>query len=262
VTEALVAALILNGVLALLAYSARAVSFSGAAAGLIVGSATYVAGGPSAWFLLGWFFISSSVLGKIADRIAPPTRAFHGRGSRRVAIQVLANGGAAAAAFVAFAATGSPAFAVAGAAAFAEAAADTWAGETGRFSKHPPVSAATFKPVERGASGGITTLGSLGGVLGALSVGIFAAVLSAAAGTEVTRAAETGLIVTGAGVLGAALDSLLGATVQAVYIDPGGSAMEEPGAGATLVRGLPFVTNDAVNAAGTLFAAAAAYVLG
>ena len=168
--------------------------------------------------LLLAFFISGSLLTKAAE----------GGGGERSARQVVANGGVAALAALA----GSwPAFA----GALAAATADTWATEIGAFSSTPPRLITSRLPVPRGVSGGITPLGTAGGVVGAAVMGVLAWVLGP---HELQLAGVVAL----AGVAGMLLDSLLGATVQ-------GAFEREP---IQPARGYAWLDNDAVNLAATL----------
>src|SRR6267378_259146 len=91
------------------------------------------------------FFVSSSLLSKKTTR------------NHR---QVLANGGVAALAALA----GSW---VPFAGALAVATADTWASEIGRHSRTPPRLITNGKPVPAGTDGGMTVLGTVGGIVGA-----------------------------------------------------------------------------------------------
>ncbi len=178
---------------------------AGAAAALAVGAVTVWGVGWRGFGLLLAFFVSSSLL----------TRG----GGRRNARQVVANGGVAAAAALLGA---WPAFA----GALAAAAADTWATEIGAHSPSPPRLITSGVAVPRGANGGITPLGTVGGVLGAVVMGGLTWVL----GPHDLRLA--GVVAT-AGVAGMLVDSLLGATAQGPFEDR-------------------WLDNDAVNLAATL----------
>ncbi len=194
----------------------------GAAAALAVGVTTLWGFGWRGFALLLAFFISSSLL----------TRAAEGGEGRRNERQVLANGGVAALAALA----GSWA---AFAGALAAATADTWASEIGRRSRISPRLITSGKPVAPGTDGGITLLGTAGGIAG----GGFIAGLSAwLPGSMVTPRAPGHpvwfwSVIAGAGTLGMLIDSVLGATVQ----------------GKTR-----WLDNDAVNLAATLGGAVAA----
>jgi uncharacterized protein (TIGR00297 family) len=211
----------------------------GVAAAVLVGWG--VAGG------VGWvglvpllsFLLTGSLLTRLAVGASP----------RRNARQVLANGGMAAVAAV----LGSwPA--VAG--AIAAAAADTWATEIGAFSPRPPRLVTTGEKVAPGRSGGVTMLGSAGGIAGA----IFIAGISALVAPQL-RWRGAG-VAAGAGVLGMLADSILGATLQARWVCQGcGAESERPGdchGKRQLSRGLRWLDNDGVNLAGSLCGAVAA----
>jgi uncharacterized protein (TIGR00297 family) len=184
----------------------------GALAALAVGLGTIWGFGWRGLLLLLAFFVSSSLLTKAVE-------GGQGRNER----QVLANGGVAALAAVA----GSWA---AFAGALAAATADTWASEIGRHSRTPPRLITTGAAVPAGTDGGITLLGTAGGVAGALSM----------AGLAYAFDHPVALAVAIAGVLGMLLDSLLGATLQGA---------------------VPWFNNDAVNLAATLGGAVAAAAL-
>ena len=167
---------------------------AGAAAALAVGTATVWGMGWRGLLLLLAFFVSGSLL----------TRG----GGRRNARQVLANGGVAAVAAL----LGSwPAFA----GAVAAATADTWATELGAHSPTPPRLITSGAPVPSGANGGVTLLGTGGGVLGAVVIAGLAWVLGPrAGGPGSTHPGGLVAVVAVAGVAGMLIDSLLGATLQ------------------------------------------------
>lgn len=129
------------------------------------------------------FFISSSLLST--------------RHTLRTERQVVANGGVAALAAL----LGNwPAFA----GSLAAATADTWATEIGRRAPTPPRLVTSWTSVPPGTDGGMTLLGTLGGIAGAGFI----------AGTSYLLGFPWVLAVALAGALGMLLDSILGATVQ------------------------------------------------
>ena len=214
----------------------------GVAAALLVGAAV--------WWGLGWpglvplsaFLISGSLLARLAG----------GRDARRTATQVLANGGIAALA----AALGVWPAAMG---AIAAAGADTWATEIGSFSQHPPRSIRTGAAVPPGQSGGVTALGTAGGVAGALAMAACAALVRPGVGSRI-------VVLTASGTIGMLVDSLLGATAQALYECPVcGRRCERPSdachGDARLVRGWRWLDNDGVNFACTVAGSCAAALL-
>jgi uncharacterized protein (TIGR00297 family) len=225
-----------------LAYWRGALTFHGAAAATAVGTITFARGGPSAAAAMLAFFGSSSVLSRVAESRKSSLPLAQTKGARRDAWQVLANGGIAAG-YVAF---GRPRGLVG---ALAAAAADTWATELGLLARSPPRLITTLRRVAPGTSGGVTPEGLLASVAGAAVVGLAHAALG---GNASLRRALL------AGVSGALIDSLLGATLQAGYcchrckLPTEQSVHARCGSRAHLERGLPWVTNDTVNALATL----------
>ena len=193
--------------------------------------------------LLAAFFLTGSILTQMAER----------RGPSRSARQVLANGGVALIAALLGSWPGA-------AGAIAAAAADTWATEIGAFSPFPPRLITSGRRVTRGTSGGITALGTLGGVAGALTIAWLAHVAG-------PRGMAPGLrILAAAGVAGMLADSVLGATLQGKYECPACDARFERGQTVChepvrLASGWRWLDNDGVNLAATLVGAAVA-VLG
>ncbi|HEU5465411.1 MAG TPA: DUF92 domain-containing protein [Gemmatimonadales bacterium] len=182
----------------------------GVVAAIAVGCATGWGLGWRGVVLLFAFFISGSLLTRLAG----------GSGGQRTYRQVLANGGVAALAAL----LGSWPIA---AGALAAATADTWATEIGSFSPRAPRLITTWQPVTKGTDGGVTLLGTAGGISGALFIAGSAALLFAPA-----------MAVVWAGVAGMFVDSALGATIQGKFLD-----------------------NDGVNFAATVSGAGTAYLL-
>ena len=164
----------------------------GAAAALAVGVATVWGFGWRGFVLLLAFFVSSSLLSEKTTR------------NER---QVIANGGVAALAALAGSWT-------AFAGALAAATADTWASEIGRRSRTPPRLLTTGQPVPPGTDGGMTLLGTVGGVVGAGFVAGLSVLLPQAMGPASAHPGWFWALITIAGGLGMVLDSLLGATLQ------------------------------------------------
>ena len=210
---------------------------AGTLSALIVGGAVVLGTGWRGFVVLVVFFVTSSAL----------TRG----GGRRRPVQVFANGGVAAGCALLALAHG--AFAMAFAGAVAAAAADTWSTEIGGRSRAEPRSITTGRTVARGASGGITLLGTAGGLLGAMTIGLTAWLVGLATPSAAAWVAA-------GGAAGTVADSLLGASLQARWRCPAcGATIEAPshdcGVAGEPLRGWRWLNNDAVNAVATLVGA-------
>jgi uncharacterized protein (TIGR00297 family) len=240
-------------VISLLAYRAGSLNKSGALAAAVLGSLVFGAGGLSWAVLLIAFFVSSSGLSKLFGRQKAAFNEKFAKGARRDAGQVLANGGIGGV-FVllhlAFPHALWPWLGFAG--AMAAVNADTWATELGVLSRSTPRLISTGKPVERGTSGGITFEGTLAALAGSGLIAGLAVLL--APGASGRSPAVFGIILL-SGLGGSLVDSLLGATFQAIYFCPacGKETEHHPlhlcGNATTLLRGRAWLGNDWVNIA-------------
>jgi uncharacterized membrane protein len=134
----------------------------------------------------------------------------------------------------------------------AAANADTWATELSALSQAKPRLITTLREVEKGTSGGISLVGTLSALAGA---GLIAAI---AYGFQ--HNVWMALVVAVSGLLGSLVDSLLGATVQAVFwCESCGKETEKHprhgcGNPTRLLRGLKWLNNDWVNLGCTISA--------
>lgn len=237
------------------AFRARSLSASGALAAFIVGTLTFGIGGLPAAAVLLAFFVPSTLLSRLGKARKRELAGIVAKAGARDAWQVVANGGAAAAAMLLSLHFGAPLLA-AFAGAFAAASADTWGTEIGTLARGKPRSILTLRPLETGLSGGITLQGTLAEFGGAALV---AAVASA------TGVAPFLPVFVG-GAAGAFVDSLLGASAQALRWCPQCRRDCETnphacGSATTVRRGVAWIENDAVNLAATLSGAAIALLL-
>lgn len=245
-----------------LSYGLRFLDLGGTLAASLLAFSVVGLGGWD-WALPGFaFFVLSSLLSKLGRR-RKASAVQAEKGSRRDAGQVYANGGVAWVLLLVHVAAPQPWLYWGFVGAFAAAAADTWATEIGTWVRGTTRSLRTWKPVEPGASGGVSLAGTLGALAGAATV--FAPLPFVA--TEQLAALGIGpafaAVVLG-GVLASLFDSALGATAQALYRDVRTQALTERAATDLdersvpnpLVRGWAWVTNDRVNLAGTLAGAA------
>lgn len=256
--------------IAYLAYRAGSLSASGGIGAAILGTVVFGLGGIGWAVILLTFFFSSSALSKIFHSRKASTEQNFAKGSRRDAGQVVANGGMAGLLALLFFVQNSstnpsgmiPALWVGFAASLAAANADTWATELGVLNPRLPVMLTSFRRVPKGTSGAVSLLGTMAALAGsALVAGV--TFLSGLAGWAPLGSLHQGrqfLLITGAGLLGSMVDSLLGATLQSVYHCPACDKETERhplhgcGTATMPARGLHWLNNDWVNAACTLSA--------
>ncbi|MCS6911192.1 MAG: DUF92 domain-containing protein, partial [Anaerolineales bacterium] len=123
----------------------------------------------------------------------------------------------------------------------------------------------TGQPVEVGTSGGVTPAGMGAALAGAALIGLTAALFDFVAGQSLSSSFLLSLIAIVSGLAGSLVDSLLGATVQAIYFCErcGKETERHPlhscGQPTRFLRGLRRLDNDWVNflssIAGTALAA-------
>lgn len=228
-----------------LGYFAGALKPSGAISAWVVGAITYGFGGWQAAGLLIAFFVSSSALSRMARGRKRDLVADFAKGGKRDWGQVLANGGLAAALAVGVGLSADRLWAAALVGALAAVNADTWATELGVLSPRHPRLITSWQPVRPGVSGGVTVegvLASLGGAgliagLGAWWWGNWALLGAGVVG----------------GLTGSLVDSLLGASVQAMYFCPSCDKETERfpehicGTSTHQTRGWVWLNNDVVN---------------
>jgi uncharacterized protein (TIGR00297 family) len=260
----------------LLGYWRGALKISGVAGAVITGTLIFGLGGWTWGVLLIAFFISSSVLSfyRAGDKEGLAEK--FAKGHRRDLSQALANGGVAAALAVLsrllprLGGGWEGGWFAACAGAMAAVNADTWATELGVLSPHPPRLITTGKPVEVGTSGGVTWLGTAASLGGACFIGLLGGLGTLILGRGWAAAGTLLLAAAAGGLAGSLFDSLLGATIQAIYwCDACRKETERKvhrcGTQTRLLRGWPWLGNDLVNffasAVGALVAAGVGWAL-
>ncbi len=238
---------ILAIVIAYLAYRARSLNQSGAIAATVVGTIVFGLGGLQWAILLLIFFITSSALSRLFKKRKQGFDEKYSKGHERDAGQVFGNGGLATAFVLIHALYPESTIGWVGfAAALAAVNADTWATELGVLNPTSPIMITDLrKRVEKGTSGGISLLGTFASLLGA-----FVIALPASYFTDNWSLLP---IITLAGLCGSLFDSLLGATVQAMYYCPTDQKETEKhplhtcGTETLHIRGWKWLDNDWVN---------------
>ncbi|HTJ21096.1 MAG TPA: DUF92 domain-containing protein [Gemmatimonadaceae bacterium] len=223
---------------------AGALTVSGAVAATVVGTLSVLAGWSWAVVVIGYFAVSSALshLGRAAkERRISSIVAKHGA---RDAWQVVSNGGVFAASALAMRIHPDARWFVLGAGSLAASSADTWATEIGTLYGGAPRSILTWRRVPVGTSGGVSAIGSLGGITGSA----FVALLLLALGWIAPIAFWVWI----GGIAGALADSVLGASVQSRrWCDVCNRGTERDvhdcGAATRPVAGARWIDNDMVN---------------
>ncbi len=244
--------LVLATAAAFAAHRLHTLTRGGAYAAAVLGTVVYGLGGWQWAVLLLAFFILSSALSRAfrgAKRAAEEEK--YAKGSERDQMQVLGNGGVAGLFVLLHAAFPQAAWTWIGfAGALAAVNADTWATELGVLNPwRPRLITALRKRVEKGTSGGVSPVGTLASLLAAALIGVLAALLA-------TKPSWSLLwIAAAAGLAGSLVDSLLGATLQAIYFCPREAKETEKhplhtcGTATIQIRGWSWLDNDWVNIA-------------
>lgn len=231
-------------------------SKSGAIAACLLGTIVFGLGGFSWAVVLMGFFISSSILSKLFKRRKKDLDEKFSKGSKRDAWQVWANGGIAGIFVILHAFFPESTWTwLAFGGVMAAVNADTWATELGVLSKQKPINLVTGRTVDRGASGGISALGTFAAFLAAFFIGALVVLfwpnsLQDLSGTDPWMIL---IGITAAGVFGSLVDSFLGATIQAIYYCPACDKETEKypqhscETKTNFLRGWTWFNNDVVN---------------
>jgi len=250
-----------SGIVGLVALKARALSISGAISAMIMGTIFIVLGEPIWFVLLIVFFISSTFWSKFkkGHRAKKLAEANYEKTGQRDAGQVWANGGFGVILLMGYAILPSEMWLLAYIGVMGAVNADTWATEIGALSRAAPRSIITGKKVDVGTSGGITLLGTIASLGGALAIGLSASIMSSG---------KLSFIIIGgiAGFAGALVDSILGAKLQAMYrcviCGKETERSEHCGQATEHIRGWQRLNNDWVNIVCSVTAGIVAVLLG
>ena len=252
----------LASAVALFAYKKKSLSLSGSIAAFLTAIVHLFAGYTFAFYLLTFFF-TSSFLTKVGKEQKKKLEAKYIEESQRSAEQVCSNSIIASLCCVILLLLNSPkgrdacfdysqfqAFLYAIVPGFYSCTTgDTWSSEIGILNKHQPISIVTFKRVPAGTNGGVSSLGSLIGFLGSFMIGILTAVLiSYECAFYPSLFILITMIVTGCGVIGNILDSVLGATLQySGWDEERKCVVRQPGENVKHISGKNILSNSMIN---------------
>ena len=236
-------------ILFLIAYYFQLVDFSGFCGGCIMALIIITMGGLKYLLPLSIFFVLSSLIGKITGhkkntRNKPP---------KRNLTQVLANGSVSLViCIVGYFTKDDGLLFYLFLSSVSAANSDTWATEIGKLSKTKPVSIIGFKKIEAGLSGGITSIGTFGSLLGSMTIGA----IGYSFGIDII--VFWGIVL--AGFTGALIDSIVGAIYQVKYITADGRVTERQLENSNQFSGISWIDNNFVNFFCTLSAPILMYI--
>ncbi|MGC8831732.1 MAG: DUF92 domain-containing protein [Thermoproteota archaeon] len=234
----------------------RSLTVSGVLASMVIGVITLFLGGWGCFIIMLMFLILGVAFTKYRHREKAPGTLAQEKGGVRTWVNVFANGVPAAIPIVLEAFYGMEAFPVFFLAAVCSATGDTLSTEIGLLSRSKPRLITDLRrKVEKGLSGGVTPLGTAAGLIGSISISLVALATCLAGVPSVLlkvndfyRLALAGSV---GGFIGMLIDSLLGATVQGIYVSKAdGMLYEDPrkcGGGYVLIKGFKHFGNNAVN---------------
>ena len=241
------------GVVSLLLKTA---SLSGFVAGMILGGVVIVFGGWDAFIVIAFFHVVAAAFTRFRYEKKRRMGVAQEKGGARGWGNVVANGAWAAAAVGFESIVGGRGFVGAYLASVSTGLADTLATEIGLLSRREPRLITDLrKTVERGASGGVTPLGTSVALLASATIGALAVALTGPIGVDGMLAgtpASTMLLTSVVGgLVGTTADSIIGATVQGMYVcESCGKTTEKRvhcGIPSRRIRGHPFIDNNVVN---------------
>ncbi len=198
------------------------------------------------------FFILSSLLSKLADKVnGETTQQIFEKGSKRDYKQVLANGGVPL--LVCILSVIIPLnidWYLIYLLAVSISTADTWSTEFGTLFARNVYMITSFKKVEAGISGGISVIGTVGGIIGSIVI-----VLSGLLFVQLTTNQVFWIVLFAFG--GNFVDSLLGASLQVIYKCSKCGKLTEKKTHCNLetnyFKGIKFIDNHVVNFTTVLF---------
>jgi len=241
----------------------KSLSFSGVLASVLVGAVTLFLGGWDCFLVLLVFLILGTLFTKYKCSEKAPGTLAQEKGGVRTWVNVFANGGPALISILLEYFYGTDFFKVFFLSSVCSAASDTMSTEIGLLSKSKPrLITKPWKKVERGVSGGVTLLGTLAGLFASLTISVvpLTTIMMGVGGLFLGINDPARLVVASAlaGFSGMIMDSILGATVQALYFsEKTGLFYEDPrkcNGECVLFKGFKIFDNNTVNFLSCFFA--------
>jgi uncharacterized protein (TIGR00297 family) len=241
----------LSLIAAMLSVRLRFLDLSGAIGAFILGVIVFGLGRWAFTIPMLTFFILSSLLSKFGQKNKHVVNLIFAKSGVRDIFQVLANGGLGGVFAIFWYLYPLELFYFLFIASLAAVTADTWATEIGVLSRRSPRSILDFKKVPKGASGGVTLVGTLGAATGAIVLVSSGYIASPHNSPRLIGLNELFLLIF-SGFAASLVDSLLGATLQAQYRCLQCQKITEKehhcnDKETVLIRGYRWLNNDMVN---------------
>lgn len=201
----------LSLIVAVVSYRVKFLTLSGSMATFLLAAFIFGFGGWKWSIPIMAFFILSSVLSKVRKKVNENVETYFEKSGVRDHIQVAANGGIGGLLVILNLIYPNELFYFIYISSLAAVCADTWATEIGTLYKTKTYNILNLEPIEQGVSGGISFIGTFGGVAGALVIACSAIVWIK------FNFVYYFLFVVLAGIFGSLFDSFLGATIQAQF---------------------------------------------
>jgi len=257
-TWILIGAELFSLVVGFYSYRKKSITLSGLIALITISSCFIFLKHVDLLFVLFFMYATSSLLTKYRKSDKKEFEKVVGKTGARDYIQALANLGIATLLMLLYHFSSNNLFMVAMIGSVCTANADSWASEIGGLSQSTPVLITTFKPTQKGISGGITLVGTLGGIIGSIFISLVALLfinLISHLNIDYFRLFYTTSL---SGIIGFLLDSYLGVLVQALFKNDRNEVTEISSGSNQLIKGIKWINNDMVNlistAAGALIA--------
>lgn len=195
---------------AYIGYRLNSLTWSGMFLTVITGTVIGFSFGWFGLYLLGVFFSTSSLASKYRSRDKKAVDEIVEKTGARDYVQVLANGGVGILCAIGFIVTKDVVWQYMYIVSIAAATSDTWGSEFGVLAKRKPRFMFSFRTVEPGTSGAVSTFGTVMSIAGAgLIVGACVPIMDMS--WTIT------ILLWAIGLSGSVIDTVLGATVQRKY---------------------------------------------
>ncbi len=242
--------IILSLIVVLISVKLKFLTLDGGIATFLLAANVFGLGGLKYTIPILTFFVLSSLLSKIKNINKSKAELYYEKSGVRDWGQVMANGGIAGIIVIANSIFSNEVFYILYVASIATVCADTWSTEIGTLIKTNTYNVLSLKKISPGESGGVSVIGTIGGILG--SIVVFFSAISYSKYDNL----KFFLIILLSSFLGNLVDSLLGATLQAKYQCSICGKITESKIHCKIdtkfVKGISYINNDTVNVVASL----------